>query len=343
MDSSRFDALARTLAGRPWLSRRRLIERVAGGSVAAAMVAGIAASASAQGNGKDKGSSCREAGHPCEGNQVCCEGLVCGPSGPGKASRCGAPDATTAAATTATAAAAPTVAPVAAYRVDVTCAYDQQGDRSTCTCTGVAPAGAPAIRSIAVASAAVCAEVVGGDSALGTPGPALGSAGFTSTTGQATLTLILTGKVVTGGSATYWCMTDAGTVPATGLGLIRQQTDVSDTLGAIDVRVASCDIAAPGPAGYDWHGQCAQPAAGAQFALKPASGAVGSAASGTASSTADGRVVFGQLQPGAYALSQTGANWCHAESDGTDSQGHIVVKAGQRTTVWIFDCTQGGS
>ena len=33
---------------------------------------------------------CREAGHPCEGNQQCCDGLVCIVSGPGKARRCAA-------------------------------------------------------------------------------------------------------------------------------------------------------------------------------------------------------------------------------------------------------------
>lgn len=32
--------------------------------------------------------ACRDAGHPCEGNQSCCEGLVCVASGPGSAKRC---------------------------------------------------------------------------------------------------------------------------------------------------------------------------------------------------------------------------------------------------------------
>jgi hypothetical protein len=32
--------------------------------------------------------SCRGAGHPCEGNQTCCDGLVCVVSGPGAAHRC---------------------------------------------------------------------------------------------------------------------------------------------------------------------------------------------------------------------------------------------------------------
>jgi hypothetical protein len=32
--------------------------------------------------------ACREAGHPCEGNQKCCENLICVTSGPGQAERC---------------------------------------------------------------------------------------------------------------------------------------------------------------------------------------------------------------------------------------------------------------
>src|SRR5262249_34838868 len=36
--------------------------------------------------------ACRKAGHPCEGNQECCEGLVCVDApGPGQAARCVAP------------------------------------------------------------------------------------------------------------------------------------------------------------------------------------------------------------------------------------------------------------
>src|SRR4051812_23694493 len=31
---------------------------------------------------------CRPAGRPCEGNQACCDGLVCAVSGPGSAQRC---------------------------------------------------------------------------------------------------------------------------------------------------------------------------------------------------------------------------------------------------------------
>jgi len=196
------------------------------------------------------------------------------------------------------------------------------------------------VRSVAVSSSAVCADVVGGDAALGTPGPAVGSTGFTSSDGNAVLILILSGHVTTGGTATYWCMTDVGTVPAQGPGLVRVQDDVSTTTGSIDVRAAACDVAAPGPQGYDWHGQCSRPAAGAGFALAPKAGG----AQQTATASADGLARFAKLAPGLYSLSQTDGTWCHAESDGVDASGNVVVKANARTTVWIFDCSPvGGS
>jgi hypothetical protein len=343
MDSNRIDRWARTL-GAAGTSRRLLFGRFASGAVAAA-IGTTAGGALAKDQGpkgddnKGKGAkgddnkgkggkdpACRGEGHPCEGNQVCCEGLVCGPGGPGAANRCSSP------------APAPTVAAVASYTVAVNCAFDSAADRTTCQCTGMAPSGAAAVRSVAVSSSAVCADVVGGDAALGTPGPAVGSTGFTSSDGNAVLILILSGHVTTGGTATYWCMTDAGTVPAQGPGLVRVQDDVSTTTGSIDVRAAACDVAAPGPQGYDWHGQCSRPAAQAGFALAPKGGGNQQ----TATASADGLARFANLAPGLYSLSQTNGRWCHAESDGVDASGNVVVKANARTTVWIFDCASGG-
>lgn len=286
----------------------------------------------AKGNGK-----CSGEGHPCEGNQVCCEGLVCGSTGNGSAKRCA--NASTSG-TTANSASA-TVAPIPSYTVSVACSHDSGADQTTCTAMCVAPSGAAAVRSVAVASSAVCADVVGGDAALGTPGPAIGSAGFTSSNGQAALRLVLTGNVTVGGAATYWCLTDSGTVPAQGPGLLRVQNDVSDSTGAVDVRVSSCSVARPAPANYDWHGQCAAPDSGAKFTLAPADGP-GAKIDGA--SSVDGWVRFGKLAPGSYQLTQTDGAWCHAESDGVDAKGNLIVRAGQRTTVWIFECqTAGGS
>lgn len=343
MIDARFDDLSRFLA-RASGSRRRFV----GGLIASGGLAAIGQDAEAKKAGKpdklkdvsnkakpDKSENvksaakCASEGHPCEGNQVCCEGLVCGTSGQGSARRCGnAASSTTRTQTTA-------VAPIPAYVVNVSCSRDANADQSTCLATCEAPAGATAVRSVAVASSAVCADVVGGDAALGTPGPAVGSTGFTSANGQATLKLVLTGTVTVGGIATYWCLTDAGTVPAQGPGLVRVQDDVSDSTGAVEVRVAACPIGRPGPANYDWHGQCSHTVPGAAFVLASADGLGGKV---NANASADGWARFGKLAPGAYQLTQTDGAWCHAESDGVDASGRVIVKAGQRTTVWIFEC-----
>jgi hypothetical protein len=37
-------------------------------------------------------------------------------------------------------------------------------------------------------------------------------------------------------------------------------------------------------------------------------------------------------------LKEVNAVWCHAESDNVDAQGHVVVAAGKRASVWIFNC-----
>jgi hypothetical protein len=52
----------------------------------------------------------------------------------------------------------------------------------------------------------------------------------------------------------------------------------------------------------------------------------------------NGLLSFGRLRPGTYQLKEVGADWCHAKSDSVDSQGNLIVRAGQRTNVWIFNC-----
>jgi Prealbumin-like fold domain len=332
MHQERFDEFVRATA-RHAGSRRLLLRGLAGaGIVALDPLVALDAAAKKSDKPAKTSASCRGEGHPCEGNQVCCAGLVCGPSGPGAANRCSAPS---------TGCASCTVAAVAAYSVSVACNYDADSDRTTCVCTGVAPADAAAVRSVAVSSSAVCADVVGG-ATLGTPGPAVSGAGFTSVSGQAALTLILAGKATVSGTATYWCMTDAGTVPAQGPGLVRAVDDASPAVGSVEVRAVTCDAGTPVAGGYDWYGRCSQPASGAKFILS----AVGAAtAAKTAATSADGRVVFTQLSPGSYQLKQTDATWCHAESDGVDATGNVIVASGKRATVWVFDCATaaGGS
>ena len=90
MDHEHFDRLARAMVA--GVSRRSVLRRAAGSAMTSPLaLLGISAAA-AQGNSnkdkdkdkKEKGdqgnqggpgaSGCREVGHPCEGNQVCCSG-----------------------------------------------------------------------------------------------------------------------------------------------------------------------------------------------------------------------------------------------------------------------------
>jgi len=82
MSDTRFDELARLL-GRG-ASRRQVLKGLAGSALAAALSAIGVSEAGAQ-------PGCRQEGHPCEGNQVCCPGLVCMVTGPGNAQRCARP------------------------------------------------------------------------------------------------------------------------------------------------------------------------------------------------------------------------------------------------------------
>jgi hypothetical protein len=103
------------------------------------------------------------------------------------------------------------------------------------------------------------------------------------------------------------------------------------------VQVVACDIAEARD-GYDWQGQCTEPIAGALFALR---GLEGDIASDVTKRTTgeNGRLRFERIRPGTYSLTRTDGNWCHAESDGVDDQGNVVIEAGQLVSVWIFVCT----
>jgi hypothetical protein len=82
VDAQKFDTIAKAPAD--GTSRRRLLRgagRLLGGLL---VVRGGAALAVP---------SCREEGHPCEGNEKCCPGLDCRVTGPGNAERCAKPRA----------------------------------------------------------------------------------------------------------------------------------------------------------------------------------------------------------------------------------------------------------
>lgn len=80
MKARDFDQLAKNLSMGG--SRREVIKGLGRALAGGALAALFSGYASAQ-------PGCRREGHPCEGNQVCCPGLVCKPAaGPGQAARC---------------------------------------------------------------------------------------------------------------------------------------------------------------------------------------------------------------------------------------------------------------
>lgn len=112
--------------------------------------------------------------------------------------------------------------------------------------------------------------------------------------------------------------------------------DLSDTTGSIVIHKYGC-AATTYPAGYDWFGECDPQGPGIQFALSVFDGSQFAPYS-TGATSDDGLLRFNRLQPGTYRLQEIGAAWCHAESDSVDAQGDVVVAAGQRANVWIFNC-----
>ena len=82
MEGKRFDQFVKLL-GTGGVPRRAVLKRAAGG-VLAGLLALRGSRAAAQ-------PGCRQEGHPCEGNQECCPGLVCRVTGPGNATRCAPP------------------------------------------------------------------------------------------------------------------------------------------------------------------------------------------------------------------------------------------------------------
>lgn len=249
------------------------------------------------------------------------------------------------------------VAPAATYLVAVACAYVPADDQSTCGFAGLTEAGTGDIGAIVVPASTVCAPVVGGvqvetedptgDTGYGSPADAGG-----------VVTLILTGEVRTDGSATYWVTTGESVQPATGPGLACPssastsdtgddagvddgtgtptdfEAEVSDTTGAVEVQAYTCgDV--PDPAAIDWFEACDPAAPGIDLTLT----GVGKETPPLTGTTGDtGQVVFGELSPGTYELTETDGAWCHAESDSVDAEGNVTVGAGERATVWIFHC-----
>ena len=248
--------------------------------------------------------------------------------------------------------------PLAAYTVHVDCVYDAASDQTACAFDADNPAGAKKINLLDLPSDEICAQVVGGDARYVDPDPNTGATGYRSTDPEGKFTLVFSGRVTSGGSATYWIKAASDIFPATGTGLqcATAQTsapaptapaaapsatatsvapEVTDTTGSIVVRAYTCPIASP-VTDYDWYGQCSPVSAGSAYRLMRLDSATRDGM--TTSTDASGRATFRSLPPGTYQLTQANGDWCHAQSDDVNADGNLIVKAGERTSVWVFTC-----
>lgn len=338
MSARRFDDAARILAS--GLPRRRVIGLLARTAVggAAALVIGAGSRVSAQ-------PGCRREGHPCEGNQTCCAGLICTEGGPGAARRCTAGRATECEGD------CPTVEPgvvVVGTDIDIAaeCAYSGEMQRTTCTFTATAAEGN--VASLTVPQDIFCVAIAGGDFEKVESGSTARSTGtgLKSTrqeNGAAVVMVELDGEVTTAATAIYWCDTDRGElVPVTGPGLRCTEHDeptatgVSQDTGAVAVHAYRCDVASANIE-VAWFDVCQAPITQATFQLARLDGE-DVVDTKTQSVSAEGVWHFGDLLPGTYRLTQTDGEWCHAESNSVDDQGNVVVTAGEVAAVWIFYC-----
>jgi hypothetical protein len=112
--------------------------------------------------------------------------------------------------------------------------------------------------------------------------------------------------------------------------------DLTSQTGAITVYKYACPITTP-PTSYDWFARCDPPVQAVAFSLSFWDGSAFQPVT-TAVTDSDGILRVTRLPPGTYDLQEVDARWCHAESDSVDAQGHVVVTAGQRASVWIFNC-----
>jgi hypothetical protein len=202
MDHAQLDRLARAMAA--GVSRRSVLRRAAGSAMTSPLALFGVSAAAAQGNSnkdkdkdkKDKGnqgnqgneggpgaSSCRGAGHPCEGNQVCCAGLVCpeakGETPPGNARRCTAATSVETNQTVVNANNQVCAGDCAqtnqqavfvenrerfgtppSYWIDVACNFDAPKYRTVCDCIARGQPTAPTVKTITLPQADICATVI---------------------------------------------------------------------------------------------------------------------------------------------------------------------------------------
>ncbi|MBX3071344.1 MAG: hypothetical protein KF883_12645, partial [Thermomicrobiales bacterium] len=113
---------------------------------------------------------------------------------------------------------------------------------------------------------------------------------------------------------------------------------VTDATGSIVVQKYGCELPpTKRPANFDWFAECNPQTTGVKFGLSElVDGAYVPRLTGV--TNVNGLLTFSGLKPGTYKLQEIGDDWCHAESDSVNATGDLIVKAGKRSNVWIFNC-----
>ena len=236
------------------------------------------------------------------------------------------------------------------YAVEVACAAVADGMQTACTFTGLAPEGAKKVGHVDLEESDVCAEVVGGDYEYVDPDPNTQVTGYKSKGSTASFTLVLDGAVTPAGQIMYWVKAGGGVFPAPGPGLscagpagqAAEPTTApapmaAPTTGEIAILAYACPERPADPGAFDWFGACAPDGGAREFTLAPAATPDQTVTAGT---SATGEARFGDVAPAAYELLPVGDSWCNAKSDDVTPEGHVVVAAGQTTTIWAFYCPE---
>lgn len=114
--------------------------------------------------------------------------------------------------------------------------------------------------------------------------------------------------------------------------------NVTDSTGVILVRKYTCDVETP-PKGYDHENECRLSDENATFELKQFNEEMQAYGEGTqATANPDGFLRFEDLRPGNYQLREVDSNWCYANSNSVNTNGDVVVRAGQVSLVSIYNC-----
>lgn len=249
----------------------------------------------------------------------------------------------------------PAAAPVevtAQYRVDVSCKPKGKdgGEVTSCEFRAIAPEGEEKVTRVIVPADAVCADVVGGDYEQVEVRAGEGLNGYASKPDKEKFALELEGDVTTSGTTSYWIVTAGGLFPAEGPALEcggaaaldlqastppPASTPTPET-GSLAVVVATCADVPADASGFDWFGQCQPDGNGDEFRLTEASG--DGMQAWMATPDGEGTALFETMEPGEYRLETMGEPWCHAASDRVTADSTVVIEAGQRTTVYVFQC-----